>query len=45
MNHVDLEIAYLQTKTSKGLRVLGVIIQGATRNMTLSVKIGVSGNP
>lgn len=35
--------SYLHTKTSKGSRVLGVMIQGATLNTTLSVKMGVSG--
>lgn len=30
------------TYTSRGGRVLGVMIQGATRNTTVSVKIGVS---
>lgn len=37
--------SHLQTKTSTGLSVLGVMIQGATRNTTLSVKMGVSGKP
>ena len=35
--------SHLHTCTSTGLRVLGVIIQGATLNTTLSVKMGVSG--
>lgn len=34
---------YLQTRTSSGWRVLGVMIQGATLNTTVSVKMGVSG--
>jgi hypothetical protein len=38
-------ISHLQTKTSTGLSVFGVMIQGATRNTTLSVKMGVSGKP
>lgn len=33
---------YRHTYTSRGGRVLGVIIQGATRNTTVSVKIGDS---
>lgn len=37
--------SYLQTSTSSGWRVLGVMIQGATLNTTLSVKMGVSGIP
>lgn len=35
--------SYLQTNTSRGCWVLGVMIQGATRNTTVSVKIGVPG--
>lgn len=37
--------SYLQTRTSSGWRVLGVMIQGATLNTTVSVKMGVSGIP
>lgn len=37
--------SYLQTRTSSGCRVLGVMIQGATLNTTVSVKMGVSGIP
>lgn len=36
--------SYLHTKTSTGSRVLGVMIQGATLNTTLSVKMGVAGS-
>lgn len=36
---------YLQTKTFTGAKVLGVMIHGATLNITVSVKIGVWGIP
>lgn len=36
---------HLHTKTSSGARVLGVMIQGATRKTTVSVKIGISSKP
>lgn len=36
---------HLQTKTSSGAAVLGVMIHGATRKTTVSVKIGVSSKP
>lgn len=37
--------SHLHTNTSLGLRVLGVMIHGDTWNMTVSVKMGVSGQP
>lgn len=36
---------HLQTKTSSGAAVLGVMIHGATRKTTVSVKIGISSKP
>lgn len=36
---------HLHTKTSNGANVLGVMIHGATRNTTVSVKMGVSSKP
>lgn len=38
----DTTQTHRHTYTSRGGRVLGVMIQGATRNTTVSVKIGVS---
>lgn len=37
--------SHLHTNTSMGLRVLGVMIHGEIWNMTVSVKMGVSGQP
>lgn len=36
---------YLQTNTVTGAKVFGVMIHGATRKTTVSVKIGVCGIP
>lgn len=40
---IEWHLSYLQTNTSRGCWVLGVIIQGATRKTTVSVKTGVPG--
>lgn len=36
---------YQHTNTDTGGRMLGVIIHGAIRNVTVSVKMGVNGMP